>query len=216
MSEEAIAGRFKGTQRREEEASMQGRQSVYTTAAAAVVLLWSAAAHADVITESFTVTLSTVGFPEEVPIATLPEFDPANGTLISVETTLDGSASFSETPGDTDPLTAEFGLKGFGTIGGEQTFPYSPPGTAITFDMVATNTDPAVLAAFTGIVNVVIDLDLTSPAAGVLDDQNPLSGAITYNYTPIAVAEPGSLALLATSLLTFGFVGFTSRWRFFG
>lgn len=190
---------------------------IATVVAAALVL--PVVAKATDIAESFTVSGS-------VPISSgttllagsaFAQFNPADGTLTSIETALAGDASWvSSTAGET--LETALFLEGVGNIGGMREFPTIGP---IRISLAVTLSTATDLAAFTGTGSTIIDLlaELTpsASATGSFMTNGKLLGEVVYNYTrtttPPAVPEPGSAALLVTGLAAFAVLGFTGLTR---
>jgi hypothetical protein len=183
-------------------------------AAAGVLLGATAAANADSITETFTVTVgpppaSLSGAGERFPGTAFAQFDPTLGTLDDVKTTLTGSGTWTS-QGLSPLLIASFFLEGLGNIGGTQNFLNAG---SITFNMAVTNTNPVTLAAFTGTGNSIVDLNLAPHFTGfsTFQSNGALSGVITYDYTPSAVPAPIVGAGLPGLLLAGG--GLLAWWR---
>jgi hypothetical protein len=162
----------------------------------------AATARAATIQESFTVTLGNPALPggSDVlfPSSAFALFNPTNGTLNNVSTTLTGSANWGGT-GTIDIDLREPGatlvfLLGANFGSGAITFNASDPN----------DTSPGVLAAFSGTGNAVMNLDVFSDDPGTLTTDAAFSGTVTYDYTPAAVPEPASLALFGAALLGFG------------
>ena len=169
------------------------------------MFLVSSAAHATAIIEDFTISVPT---PESlttvVASSAFPEFDPANGTLTSIDVHITGSGRWSTSaPGPV--LTASVP-----PFSGDQVF--TIPGN-ISFNLSVSSSGASVLSDFTG-----VNSDFLSFRLGVTTDKGDtfttgdgaLSGTITYNYTPASapggpVPEPASLAVLATSLAGLAF-----------
>jgi hypothetical protein len=164
----------------------------------------AATARAAIIQEPFTITLGNPALPggSDVlfPSSAFALFNPTNGTLNNVSTTLTGSADWGGT-GAIDIDLREPGATLVFLLGAN-----FPPGT-ITFNASDPNdTSPGVLAAFSGTGNAFMNLDVFTDDAGTLTTDAAFSGTVTYDYTPTvtAVPEPASLALFGAALLGFG------------
>jgi hypothetical protein len=132
------------------------------------------------------------------------QFDPANGTLTSIDISLSGQGSW-DNAGSIGFLAAALTLPGDGsvTIGNGQSF--GSPGL-IDISLTASYSGSLLLPVLTGSGSVTETFDLL--AAG-MDETfatvSPLEGSITYNYTPpAAVPEPDSLILFAGGLAILG------------
>jgi PEP-CTERM motif len=162
------------------------------------------------ITEPFSVTISPAvtltGTFNPFPVTSFAQFNPANGTLNDIMTTLTGPATWTSSA-SFPILDAALSLHNSGEeVNTGQTF--LSPG-AITINFGETDTFTPDFTTLIGTGTTTLDFTLlgdpgdtfeTTAAAGLV-------GSITYDYTPSAVVpEPGSLALLGAGLAGFAFV----------
>ncbi len=174
--------------------------------AAAIIMLMPVSAMAAVITQTFSVTVAPFTLPlfgiVVIPSTPFAQFDPVNGTLDEITTTLVGSATWA---GVGEVLSFSLSYNGE-SITPAQTFPnddiipaFSP--MALDIDISGTDNTPLVLSGLTGAGMTTLGLTLE----GLADDEfatsaTGLQGTITYDFTPAAVPEPASLALLVAGL----------------
>ena len=190
---------------------MQTLKSAFAAAAiGSTVLCCLPVARAAVITEDFTITAGPTSLPHglrvDFPSTAFAQFNPANGTLVDLTTTLTGSGVWTS-PASSPTLAAGVVWDNDGFLTNAQNSQFSTPGT-ITFDLTGTvPNDIALNSFFTGTGTISLNLQLfaafTPPSEGLFDTfqtSGMLLGSITYDFTPAAVSEPGSLALLSAEL----------------
>jgi hypothetical protein len=181
----------------------------------------SAAADQTII-ESFSLTvppedvLSIASNPlnfAEISSTPFPLFAPTTGTLDSVIVTITGSlswASIAENPDVKFDLEVGNGLKGFDIIGGGPTvFTHVGP-----IDLNRGG-EGFVNAGYVGAGNADAILFLTTDNpenTGVIESNGPLTGSITYIYTPptltLAVPETSTWAMMLLGFAGLGYVGY--------
>jgi hypothetical protein len=179
----------------------------------------SGTGRASIITENFTMTIGPPPVAlNPVPAinsfgTSVPQFNPANGTLTSVSFSLTGSVMWNSSSASPDLLVkgvvtgseAVFGLQNFST-----------PGT-LTINLSGSASDPGTLAGVTGAGTVSAGLnilDFSGPPVGTGTFETGtggLSGTLTYTFTPATTPEPASLTLFSISAL--GLIGYAWRKR---
>jgi hypothetical protein len=164
---------------------------------------------ADMITQNFTITVSPaapLAAGDNLFVASLSKFNPANGTLTAVSVSERGSGTWTST--STSPQITPFIYLGQNTGGEFLTTPGS-------IDLNGTAGFPASLIPpqFTGIGSVMVGLNVVDGSQTPFTDtfetgQGGLSGTLTYTFTPnTAVPEPSTLTLLglgSLGLLAYG------------
>jgi PEP-CTERM motif len=183
-------------------------------AAAFIALVFSPVAKADTITEFFSVTIlpavTLSGGEDRFAVTPFAQFDPADGALNSVTTTLAGSATWTsafDPPGLTAVLTYP---------GSDSSFlppqELSLPG-AITIDLPGgTDFFAPDFATLIGTGTATLDFLLVGSAGDTFaTSASGLEGSITYDFTASAlVPEPSTWAML---VLGFGGLGLLARKR---
>jgi PEP-CTERM motif len=175
---------------------------------------------ADTMTENFTVTIgppaATLGDNDNNFLVSVPQFNPANGTLTSVSFALTGSGTYSSN--SVLPELDPSGLVQFS--GGSTAFGFSVLHNtgAVTINLSGSASGAATLAGVTGTGSVMAGVDLFdnsfNPFADTFEtDNGGLSGTLTYTFTPTVttVPEPSSLTLLGIGGV--GLVGYGWRKR---
>jgi len=172
--------------------------------------LLGTAAKAATITQ--TLTLPAVSPPStaaEYPTVPFNQFNPAFGTLDSVDVTLTGNANWSNAPGGGGlGVGLEYG-------NGIQVFPpqlfLASSQGPISIDLMGT--DSVNFALVEGTRTTTFDLVLDSHFFGLLGQtfSTPgLSGSVTYDFAPAAATPlPATLPLFASGLGALGLLG----WR---
>jgi hypothetical protein len=171
---------------------------------------------ADTITENFTITIGppavilTFG-PNNDFFASVPQFNPANGTLTSVSMSLSGSGTWFSNSG-LQPILFALGTvqNSNQNITGSEGFIF--PGV-ITINVSGSDSDSGLLGLVTGTGSLMAGLQLQD------DSQQPstdtfqtsvggIAGTLTYTFT---TPEPASLTLFGISAL--GVLGYAWRKR---
>lgn len=200
---------------------MQISKFAIVAAAASTIALAPLVARANAITEDFTMkvvpalTLPAVPGSSSAGSTAFSQFNPAQGTLTSVDIALSGYANWGNasspanlfiqlTLGDTDiPIDSE----NF-TSPGQITLNLNGSGDA---------SNPAVPGLFVGTGTMTENIILFAATAGdtfATYLSAPLSGTVTYNFTPaVAVPEPASWVLFASGLAGLVSLGAAARRR---
>lgn len=152
------------------------------------------AALSDTVTQS--IVLSAVVTNSPPPTSPFAAFNPALGTLLDLSVTLNGTLNYDGAAADhadiiglADPLQAAF----FGT----QTLPGY--GTNLPFSFNGTRSNAGLLAEYSGTGSRDLVFELVQNTGGDVFTVNG-SGTVTFDYTPAATPEPGTLLLLGTGL----------------
>jgi hypothetical protein len=132
------------------------------------------------------------------------EFDPASGTLQSVSINGSVTATFSNASTGEDNAFYDFFWTGSGST--SHSVEPSRPGNGSVMGLISSDdTSPAALANFTGtqkVTSEVTAVNESNDGASLASTFGPMT--VTYNYTPAAVPESPSIALLSVGLLGLG------------
>ena len=178
-------------------------------AAAAIILCAPMVAKAGQIVEPFTVTISSTTTDNTetdlFPGSTFDKFDPADGTLTSVDFTLAGSVTVASVGGDVlrsglfngnDIVASGANV----SVSQPQTVPY-PVAMSASFSS-ATVPD---LSDLVGAGVTELTFAFFSFSGDVLNSTDPLAGTVTFNFnSPVSTPEPATLAVLAVGLVGVG------------
>ena len=146
------------------------------------------------------------------------QFNPALGTLNTVQVTLAGSFNwFPELDSPTHTLIVTNELGGFSTT---QTFlgiPVTDDTVPVTVNLTGTTSNPFVLNFLTGtsFANDRVDLNLLSLSAfpdqiiavGPNDQIVSLQGTVTYDYTPTTTPVPSAWIMMLGGVAVLGVLG---------
>ena len=171
----------------------------------------SAVAADQIITELFSVTIPNSPVPDGLlPMAQFdstpfPLFAPSIGTLKSVEVAVSGSITVASLIADPD---VGIFLRGEGMILDNDII-----NSATTTNInLSGNDDPSV---YIGTGNAAVLLSVGSgdnrPNASLIESNGPLSGLVTYTYTPktlVAVPETPTWAAMLVGFASLGFAGY--------
>jgi hypothetical protein len=172
----------------------------------------SGTGRADTITESFTINIgpppaTLSNFQDNFFSESVPQFNPANGTLTSVSVSLTGSGTWTSTSAFPDMLV--FGAVQKNDITIPQDF--GTPGTT-TISLSGSSTDSGILGSVTGtgLVTAGLDLNPLCDSTNTFETVSPgLSGTLTYTFTP--TPEPASVTLFGIGAV--GALGYAWRKR---
>ncbi|HEX5484258.1 MAG TPA: hypothetical protein VFZ08_16695 [Terriglobia bacterium] len=182
------------------------RKTLTLALVAAAFILTPLALRADSLQETFSLTLpstvlnnTAVEGGENFSTTSFAEFNPALGTLNSINVTFTGSATFS----GSSLLSSALLFHNSNETVGPLLF-FSSPG-AINFNMAAGDGFRPDLARITGTGTTVFDLNLDAPGATfATTSPGGLAGKITYDYSPPAptpAPESSTMVQLVPTLL---------------
>lgn len=181
---------------------MQNVRFVIAAWTAAVVLV-SSISHAAVLTQVFNIQVpsnTTVGAATNVASSTFPQFDPATGTLISVNTSFSGTGSWVTSAGG-QMLDLSLVVHGKAIVLAGQRYFFTPGN--ISFDFAGTDSYLPELASFVG--SELTQVDLRFSGSGGTFTTPPNTGTISYAFTPtVAVPEPETTWLTGLGLVAMG------------
>jgi hypothetical protein len=174
------------------------RTLAFITLTAGLLATVSAPASAAQIVENFTISVS--GDADQLFLSTpFDFFHPSLGTLTSVNESVSGSLTWS--PGASDQqLLLALGLTGatqffFGSQSGD------PQVINVSLNGAGGFQDPAFIG--TGTTQESLSA-AQSPGIGTLSGDS-LTGHVTYNYTPAAVPEPSTWAMMPVGFAGLGY-----------
>jgi PEP-CTERM motif len=176
------------------------------------------AAKAAVITENFNVTVPTTTLlgiaQDKFPTSSFLEFDPANGTLNSIDVTLNGSATWNVISDGPIPVQTALALHNSNELVAQSPFQLVNAPVILNYVVNISGNDSFApdLAALTGTGSTVLDFKVFGRQGDVFTSTGALNGSITFNFTPVAggVPEPSTWAMM---LLGFAGVGFMAYRR---
>ncbi|MGH6987952.1 MAG: PEPxxWA-CTERM sorting domain-containing protein [Caulobacteraceae bacterium] len=178
------------------------------------------AAQAATITQSFTITVSPAASTSGdlyVDSTSFNEFNPADGALTGITAALTGSGTWDATIGfDTLSTALLFGGTNETVISPLSPFPLptlnetSIGSYPVTFAASGTDTYAPDFSFVTGTGMTHFDLKVFANGAADTFGTSGLTGSVTYDYTPTAVPEPASWALM---LIGFAGLGAALRSR---
>jgi hypothetical protein len=166
-------------------------------------LLASGTANAATMVETSSIETGSVALNTVLSSQDFPQFNPANGTLTSVQETLTGTATWTSSGAPfLSTLLGPSDIASQGFTGAD----------TITFNMSGMSSSSATLTDFTGTGSTSVELALfvNSTGAGTFATNGTgLLDTITYTFTPTATPLPAALPLFATGLGAMGLFG----WR---
>lgn len=170
---------------------------------AAVATLVPGISRAAVLTQTFNIQVpsnTAVGAATNVASSTFPQFDPATGTLISVDASFSGAGSWMS-PAAGQMLELSLVVHERAIVLAGQRYFFTPG--SISFDFAGTDSYLPELTSFVGSGLTQVDLRITG--SGGTFTTPPNAGAVSYVFTPaVAVPEPETAWLIGFGLVAVG------------
>jgi hypothetical protein len=174
---------------------------------AAALVLAATGGRANTIMESFTIPIPS-GSAVFLVGDSIPQFNPANGTLNDIELTGTGSATWTAT---IMPPNLEVILRA--SLPLQITNIFTVPGNISLNFPLTTASDPATLSLWTGLGTQTVLLNSTGNPADTITNGS-VTGTLTFDFTPTAaVPEPSTWAMMLIGFAGLGFAFRQSRRR---